>query len=219
MNQSNNINVLWPTFIGEFYNPDHENIKDNLLNYFNGYMKNNLSNRSGENYNLYESKYDLHTEGNKDFEKLIKFMANSFLAMSSEVNKKEVKKLNNPNFKVTILDSWFTNYKKGGHDLPHAHGNCSWCCVYYVQIGKDANSANGGTYFQKPTPLRTQSDFGSLYNKSLILSAKPQEGKLIIWPNYLMHGSHPYEGEKNRIVVSANALVSLSKNNEILISP
>ena len=116
------------------------------------------------------------------------------------------------------MDSWFINYKKGGHVLPHAHGNCSWCCVYYVQLGKDANSTNGATYFQRPTPIRTQSDFGSLYNKSLIQSAIPQEGKLVVWPNYLMHGSYPYEGEKNRIIVSANALVSLTKDNKILIS-
>ena len=116
------------------------------------------------------------------------------------------------------MDSWFINYQKGGNVLPHAHGNCSWCCVYYVQLGQDANSTNGATYFQIPTPLRTQTDFGSLYNKSLILSAKPQEGKLVVWPNYLMHGSYPYTGEKNRIIVSANALVSLTKDNKPIIS-
>ena len=27
MDQSNHISVLWPTFIGEFYNPEHEDIK------------------------------------------------------------------------------------------------------------------------------------------------------------------------------------------------
>tara|TARA_B100000686_G_C16795296_1_gene981841 strand:- start:465 stop:1124 length:660 start_codon:yes stop_codon:yes gene_type:complete len=218
MSQKNNINVLWPTFIGEFYNPEHKEIKSNLLNYFDNYMKKNPSNRSGENFNLYESKYDLHTQDNKDFKKLLKFIADSFLAMSNEINKIEVKKLNNPNFQVNILDSWFINYKKGGHVLPHAHGNCSWCCVYYVQIGKDADSTNGATYFQKPTPIRTQNDFGSLYNKSLILSSKPHEGKLIVWPNYLMHGSYPYTGEKNRVIVSANALISLTQDNKPIIS-
>ena len=218
MGKLHHISALWPTFIGEFFNPEHKKIKSDLLNYFNNYMKNNPSNKSGENYKLYESQYNLHLEGNKDFTKLIKFMSDSFLTMSNIANKEEVKKLKNPNFQVTILDSWFINYQKGGNVLPHAHGNCSWCCVYYVQLGKDANPTNGATYFQRPIPLRTQTDFGSLYSKSLILAAKPQEGKLVVWPNYLMHGSYPYEGEKNRIIVSANALVSLTKENKPVVS-
>ena len=218
MNKLHHINALWPTLIGEFYNPEHENTKEDLLIFFDSYMKNNPSRKSGENYKLYESGYNLHSLGNKHFTKLIKFMSDSFLTMSNVANKEEVKKLKNPNFQVTILDSWFINYQKGGNVLPHAHGNCSWCCVYYVQLGKDANSTNGATYFQRPIPLRTQTDFGSLYSKSLILSSTPQEGKLVVWPNYLMHGSYPYTGEKNRIIVSANALVSLTKDNKPVVS-
>ena len=99
--------------------------------------------------------------------------------MSNKANNEEIKKLKNPTFQVTVLDSWFINYQKRGNVLPHVHGNCSWCCVYYVQLGKDANSTNGATYFQRPIPFRTQTDFGSLYNKSLILSATPEEGKLV----------------------------------------
>ena len=218
MGKLNRISALWPTLIGEFYNSEHAKIKDNLLSYFENYMKNNPSNKSGENYKLYESQYDLHAKGNNDFTKLIKFIADCILAMSNEANKEEIKKLKNPNFQVNILDSWFINYQKGGNVLPHAHGNCSWCCVYYVQLGKDANLTNGATYFQRPIPLRTQTDFGSLYSKSLTLSAMPQEGKLVVWPNYLMHGSYPYAGEKNRIIVSANALVSLTKKNKPVVS-
>ena len=214
MKELHHINALWPTLIGEFYNPDHENIKKNLLNYFDDYMKNNSSRKSGENYKLYESKYNLHTDGNEHFMKLVNFIGKCVLNMSNEANKKEIEKLENPAFQVSILDSWFINYQRGGVVLPHAHGNCSWCCVYYVQIGKDANPTNGGTFFQRPTPMRTQTDFGSLYNRSLLLSAKPQEGKLIVWPNYLMHGSYPYSGEKNRIIVSANTIVSLTKDNK-----
>ena len=218
MEKNNHISALWPTLIGEFYNPEHEKIKNDLLIYFEDYMKNNASRKSGENYKLYESGYNLHSQGNEHFTILINFIAKCILTMSNEANKKEIEKLENTNFQVNILDSWFINYQKGGNVLPHAHGNCSWCCVYYVQLGKDANSTNGATYFQRPTPLRTQTDFGSLYNKSLILSAKPQEGKLVVWPNYLMHGSYAYVGEKNRIVVSANAVVLLTKDNKPIIS-
>ena len=50
-------------------------------------MKNNPSNKSGENYKLYESRYNLHTEGNSTFVKLIKFIADSFLIMSNSLDR------------------------------------------------------------------------------------------------------------------------------------
>ena len=45
-------------------------------------------------------------------------------------------------------------------------------------------------------------------------SFEPEEGKMLIWPNHLMHGSYPYTGDKNRIIVSANATINLEKNNK-----
>ena len=65
MNNENHISALWPSLIGEFYNPDHEKIKGDLLNYFDDYKKNNPSRKSGENYKLYESDYNLHSLGNE----------------------------------------------------------------------------------------------------------------------------------------------------------
>ena len=114
MNKLHHINALWPTLIGEFYNPEHENTKEDLLIFFDSYMKNNPSRKSGENYKLYESQYNIHLQGNEYFKKLAKFMADCFLAMSNEANKKEIEKLKNPNFNVLITDAWFINYQKGG---------------------------------------------------------------------------------------------------------
>ena len=95
--------------------------------------------------------------------------------------------------------------------LPSA---CSWCCVYYVQIGKDVDQGHGATYFEKTYPPRNINDFGSLFNKGGAVSVKPEEGKLVVWPNFIMHGSHAYTGKKNRIIVSANLTVSLLENNK-----
>ena len=36
-----------------------------------------------------------------------------------------------------------------------------------------------------------------------------EEGKLLVWPNYLYHGSHPYQGKENRIIISANSTIDL----------
>ena len=212
MANKNKLNKLWSVHIGEFYNPEHNAIKGHLINYFDEYMKKNSnSRRGGENHKLFESSYNLHALDNEYYKKLITFIANGILAMSNEANKTELQNINQPKFQVTIKDSWFINYETGGFVLPHMHPNCSWCCVYYVQIGKDASETNGSTFFQKTLPFSHVNDFGSSYNKDGMAKVKPEEGKLVVWPHFIKHGSIPYTGKKNRIIVSANATVSLVK--------
>ncbi len=224
----NQITLMWPTYIGEFFNPNHQLIKNDLLNFFEDYKRSNKNSRKGgtvhspddgvveENYkidqDLYMSKYDLHLEKNKTYQDLMSFISQGFIEMASKANETERKdlKFNKENLKVVINDSWFIDYKTGGFVLPHTHPRCSWNCVYYVQVGDDANSSNGSTFFQKSRPENHTNDFGSKYNEQTMLKLKPAEGKLVIWPQYVSHGSMPYKGENNRIIVSANALIKNS---------
>ena len=37
--QKNQVTLMWPTYIGEFYNPKHNEIKKDLLNFFENYKK------------------------------------------------------------------------------------------------------------------------------------------------------------------------------------
>ena len=93
MNNKNRLSKLWSVYIGEFHNPDHNKIKNDLINYFNDYMKKKPnSRRGGENYKLFESEYNLHTQNNEYFKKLTTFIANGILATSNEANKSEIKK-------------------------------------------------------------------------------------------------------------------------------
>ena len=39
MQQKNEITTYWPTIVGEFYNPDHDQIKKKLLTFFDDYKK------------------------------------------------------------------------------------------------------------------------------------------------------------------------------------
>ena len=227
--EKNRVSLIWPTYIGEFYNPDHAKNKNGLLDFFTEYKKNNKNSRAGgtvlspddkpqkEKYilddDLYMSKYDLHLEKNEYYKKLIHFISKSIITISLQANKTELKNFeyNKENLGVIIKDSWFIDYKKGGFVLPHTHPQCSWCCVYYVQVGDDVNSINGSTFFQKVRPPNQTSDFGSKYNDKTMIKVVPEEGKLVVWPQFVMHGSTPYQGKKNRIIISANALVRNQK--------
>ena len=216
MTKQDNFKYLWPTLFGSFYNSDHSNIKKELIKYFEKYKKNNpVGNKSGENFKLYESKYDLHLQKNETLDNLFKnFMSKSFFATAKEANKDYLNLFGKPEIGVTFVDSWFVHYEKGGFVTPHAHGQCSWCCVYYVQIGNDGSIKNGGTYFQKPTPSRGTLDFGSYYNKFLSANFNPEEGRMYIWPSHLMHGSYPYDGKEDRIIISANVQVFIMENGK-----
>ena len=83
-------------------------------------------------------------------------------------------------------------------------------CVYYVQIGDDSDLNNGSTYFLRPFNRGfSHKDFAGLrYNKSST-HFKAEEGKLLIWPSFIMHGSKPYLGKKDRIIISANADIDI----------
>ena len=81
-------------------------------------------------------------------------------------------------------------------------------------MGEDASKKNGGTYFQKPYPARSTFDFGAFYNRETSIDMFPEEGKMLVWPSHLMHGSYPYEGKNDRIIISANAKVSVIQDGK-----
>ncbi len=214
---SEKIYNLWPLYIGEFINYEHNKIKDDLIKFFNTYEKKfpegnaqlNEKDYVG-NYNLYQSKYDLHNEDNKNLKELFKFIGKSILSMCKIANKKSIDSFNdNQKYTVNINESWFIRYNKEGVVFPHNHDGYSWSCVYYVQIGEDSSITNGSTYFLRPYGGSWKTDFGAEYLRKDTHVFKAEEGKLLVWPSYLLHGSHPYKGDKNRIIISANSTIDL----------
>ena len=210
----NKIHTLWPIFVGEFHNPNHQEIKKDLVEFFKEYEnKNKISRKASENYNLFESNYALHKEKNDALTKVLNFIGESFLTMTKNINKSQIDNMENKNTKlrVEIKNSWFIRYNKGGMVQPHDHGECSLSCVYYVQIGNDSNLSHGSTYFLRPFNRgTTHNDFAGLRYNQGGQDFKAEEGKLLIWPSFIVHGSRPYAGGKNRIIISANANVNIS---------
>ena len=224
----NKISAIWPTYIGEFYNPDHDKIKLDLLNYFEQYKKEHpnlrngvsvvspkdkiLNNKIEIDQDIYVSNKNLHKENNESYSQLMMFFSKALISIATKANENEkmIKDFDNKKLESLIMDSWFIDYKnEGGLVLPHIHSNCSWCGVYIVQANYNSESYNGSTFFHDIRPTSQTNDFGSLFNSKKIFKIKPIEGKLLIWPQYVMHGSLPYEGDKNRIIVSFNAKVNL----------
>ena len=214
------INTFWPSFIGEFQNENHSLIKKDLLNYFDNYEKKNpKGNKQLQddnyvgNYNLYQSDYNLHTTENKTIKSLFGYIGQCIYETIKIANQKQIEKIGDKTKKLNVRfnESWFIRYNKEGFIFPHAHFNCSWCCLYYAQIGEDASIKNGSTYFMRPYQgSLNKHDFGSQYLEDENRIFIPKEGKLLVWPSHLIHGSHPYKGEKSRTVISINSSINLA---------
>ena len=213
MQQKNKIIRHWSTVVGEFYNPDHDQIKKKLLVFFEDYKKKQSSSRkSNENFNLYESRYNLHQESNQDLQKVLRFISGGVFSVFQQASKGYIlERGSETKYRVIIRDSWFITYENGGFVAPHTHDNCSWSCVYYVQSGKDSNKKNGATWLSAPHS-RLSSDIGSESFQHQLKNFEPIEGKLVVWPSYIIHGSYPYIGKVKKTVLSANFIIKLKDN-------
>ena len=208
MQRKNAIGVHWSTYVGQFYNPNHDQVKKKLLVFFEDYKKKQPSSRkASENINLYESRYNLHQENNQDLQKVLKFISESVFTVFQQASKNYILERGaEKKYRVTITESWFITYENGGFVAPHTHDNCSWSCVYYVQSEKDSNKKNGATFLQKPN-ARLKSDIGSESFQHALQNFEPIEGKLVVWPSYIIHGSYPHIGKVKKAIISANLII------------
>lgn len=189
-------------------NPDHAEIKSDLLSYFYESEKSSAERiasgiATGIKSDLYESPFDLFDQPNPAVQKLKQFCGQAILEIVHQVNAPYWRE--GAEVSLNIEESWFHITRDGGYHDVHNHPNCSWCAIYYVEIG-DASEANGGNAFFDPrTGAGNYDDYGTAYLREAGRSnTEPVDGKLVIFPSYLMHSAPPYRGEKDRVVVALN---------------
>jgi uncharacterized protein (TIGR02466 family) len=112
------------------------------------------------------------------------------------------------NFKAT-LDGWINVNGRGDYNIPHYHPGNTWSGVYYIRTGSDVpdRSTSGRIEFLDP---RTRCESlgpsdGLRHSGSIWIS--PADGMLLIFPSYLEHYVHPYQGSGERITLAFNSLV------------
>jgi hypothetical protein len=87
---------------------------------------------------------------------------------------------------IAIDTCWFQQYKKGDKHAKHAHGNCNFSNVYYV----DLNSDNPKTTF---------------IFKGKKFEIPVSEGDIITFPGYLEHESVTNDSDHMKTVISFNS--------------
>ncbi len=209
------LHTLWPTPILVKTFPDYQTINTELLELFYKHREAH----GGTSKNVYSSQDDLLQRYDQPALKaLFAFISNSVFEIASTMNKPIWQQTQASKLQMHVVGAWFQIQNRYGfHDI-HNHGNCSWSGVYYVQIDDIAKceahevlgSRNGITRFyshQLNLLGGAHMDMGNAYLQQSTFDVTPEEGGLIIFPSWLNHKAMPYDGEKDRIIISFNAQV------------
>jgi uncharacterized protein (TIGR02466 family) len=158
---------------------------------------------------LYESHFDLFKSENSSLRQLVHFIESSLAVAVCVANNQQAKP---PDVVIEFVDSWYHITNAGGFHDAHVHHGCSWCGIYYLQVGSSgkrlgSSAPNGGSRFYCPFNLGGgYRDFGNKY-LSATLDPPIDDGLLLLFPSYLMHSGLPYGGEQDRVVIAFNARV------------
>ncbi len=210
---------LWPTMLFTRIWEQHEAESPGILGYLASLQQQQqqqidsgiaIGAKSGQG--LYESGFDLFKEPDSSLQKLVKFIESSLCVAVSVANDQ---KASPQDLHVEFVDSWYHITNNGGYHDAHVHHGCSWCGIYYLEIGSSGQrvnngAPNGGSRFYSPLGLGgSYRDYG---NKYLASSIDPpmENGQLILFPSYLLHSGLPYTGEKDRVVIAFNARVHIT---------
>jgi len=104
-----------------------------------------------------------------------------------------------------FVASWFTSTKNKQFIPPHTHRGKDMSGVYYLQTnGKDGNL----NLYNPITALDTTYYIKNKKDVSII----PEEGQLILFPSWLLHGTVTNETQSNRISFSFDILFERKEN-------
>ena len=100
---------------------------------------------------------------------------------------------------------WANVNRKGHYNNIHSHPYSTWSGVYYVDPGDQAYSDTpaGTLTFLSPNLAGTNTFFTKVLPQSS--SVRPSAGLMVLFPSYLQHFVHPYEGTQPRISIAFNA--------------
>lgn len=213
-NKNPDLKFLWPTpFLSKKFE-QYQQVNKSLLKLFYQHRSDHEKVKRAK----YASKDDLYVlyKDKPAIQQLVQFIMDGVFEIASAVNAPYWGE--NKSIDIQITGVWFQMSNKHTFQETHVHGNCSWSGVYYVEAGDSSRtpsdhaggSPNGLTRFYGPNMDITgggHGDYGNLYLQDTHFDSYPENGKLVIFPPHLKHMPFPYNGEKDRVIVSFHAQV------------
>ncbi|MDP2710672.1 MAG: putative 2OG-Fe(II) oxygenase [Solirubrobacteraceae bacterium] len=220
------IQRLWPTPIGLHRYGGADRLHPELLEVF-AQLRTAQQRQRGEKPGPFFASDDDLTErvkldGFKDF---LRFIVQSLGETVKKANG-EAWAGRELDLRVGFQGMWFQCSRDGTYHDIHTHGNCSWSAAYIVQIDEPEQrvshpvygAANGVTRLYGPhfaTLGGAFVDVGNAYLQPPHLDIEPIPGRLLLFPSWLAHKAMPYDGEKERVIISFNASIHASEGDQL----
>jgi uncharacterized protein (TIGR02466 family) len=203
----------WTTTIVEVKNPNHAAIKPGLVQCsYESERMTGTAIASGvapqAKKGLYESPFTLFSANIPEVQALRQFCVQALGEVIFKLNA-QVNQGKHPMEKLVIdpFESWVHITRDGGQHDVHVHPNCSWCGIYYIDIGDcTIEPPNGVNRFYPPVDLIYE-DLGTVVFPLNPVHPTPEDGKLVLFPSYVRHSGTLYRGRRDRILASFNAKV------------
>jgi uncharacterized protein (TIGR02466 family) len=205
----------WITPIVEVRNPDHARIRDGLIQLcYEQEKRAKTTIESGVapkvKAGLYESPFNFFQANAhvKEVAELRQFCGQAVGEMIFHLNRElNQNKIQLDRINVDMFESWVHITHDGGYHDGHVHPNCSWCGIYYIDIGEvTVDPPNGCNRFYPPMEVNYE-DLGTAMCPMNPVQPPPEDGKLILFPSHIRHAGMPYRGKRDRILASFNARV------------
>jgi uncharacterized protein (TIGR02466 family) len=107
---------------------------------------------------------------------------------------------------IVIKNSWVNFTNTGESRNPHVHPGYKISGVYYFRVSE----VQGGIYFNNPNPLGMACEFPSGYIFPQTHDIVPDDGDIILFPSWLVHGTRECKSETERISIAFNIDLNVS---------
>jgi uncharacterized protein (TIGR02466 family) len=104
---------------------------------------------------------------------------------------------------------WVNLLRHGAYNTPHTHPNSMWSGVYYVDVGTptEDHPMSGVIEFLDPRCAVEMIGIpGDPFRGKH--TVRPEAGTLVLFPSWLYHFVHPYQGHDVRNSVSFNLMIT-----------
>ena len=217
---NSNIMQLWPTSILSKRFSHYQKVNPALLELFYAHKEREQKkpDRTYVSHDKLLGEYQNHTA----LSELAQFIKDSVFELAAAANSHVWRK--GDSIEMNMTGIWFQISNDYNFHETHAHGNCSWSGVYYVQSGQSSKGPedhkdkqpNGVTRFYGPNidlSAGGHAEAGNLYLQDYAFDSYPQDGKLVVFPSYLKHMVFPYHGADDRVVVSFHVQIQNEKGD------
>ncbi|MFT4615372.1 MAG: hypothetical protein ACI9NT_002525, partial [Bacteroidia bacterium] len=104
---------------------------------------------------------------------------------------------------IVMSGCWVNINESGDWNAPHSHLPDIWSGVCYIDVNSKTSAdmksdKDGDIVFFNPLPLWVE------HNRPVVTYARPENGKVYLFPSYLLHMVAPHYDDKPRISVAFN---------------